>query len=447
MLLAAFVGTATNIAVPVLEKEFPSAGLATISWVVSGYNVAQVTFMLLGGRLADRIGRKKVFLQGLMVFAVGAALSGIAPTVGLVIVARIGQAVGVALMLPASLATVLPEFPQERHGSVISLWSSMGVLGAATAPTVTAGILQVSSWRVVFLAAVPIAMIAFFAGQRILNPGVVVEDPGPLDVVGAAAGTGAIGGLTFVIVQGRVWGWADSRIVVISLITVISAVVFVRSSRTHSEPLLDFDLLRIPSFTWATASSALLSMSTSATWFLYPLFMTDAWGYSILQVGLAMTPGPAILVVLAPFAGRLADMYGFRRLMILGSLLATLGTAWMAWRLDPNETYVRAFLPGTLGIGTGMALMLGPANAAALSNVPSAQLGAANAGYNTARMTTSALGVAITAAIIGDTAIGDRLDAFALSWWSMVAVMATAPLLLFFGYPADQRRPVDRSLV
>jgi MFS family permease len=323
----------------------------------------------------------------------------------------------------------------------------MGVLGAATAPTVTAGILQVSSWRVVFLAAVPIAMIAFFAGQRILNPGVVVEDPGPLDVVGAAAGTGAIGGLTFVIVQGRVWGWTDSRIVVISLITVISAVVFVRSSRTHSEPLLDFDLLRIPSFTWATASSALLSMSTSATWFLYPLFMTDAWGYSILQVGLAMTPGPAILVVLAPFAGRLADMYGFRRLMILGSLLATLGTAWMAWRLDPNETYVRAFLPGTLGIGTGMALMLGPANAAALSNVPSAQLGAANAGYNTARMTTSALGVAITAAIIGDTAIGDRLDAFALSWWSMVAVMATAPLLLFFGYPADQRRPVDRSLV
>lgn len=447
MLLAAFVGTATNIAVPVLESEFPNAGLTTISWVVSSYNVAQVTFMLLGGRLADRLGRKKIFLTGLAVFAIGAALSGVAPSIELVIVARIGQAVGVALMLPASLATVLPEFPQQRHGAVISLWSSMGVLGAATAPTVTAGILEVSNWRVVFLAAVPIALLAIVAGWRILKPGVVAEDPGPLDVVGAAAGTAAIGGLTFVIVQGRVWGWFDLRIVAILVVAIVSGAVFIRSSRTHPEPLLDLDLLRIPTFTWATTSSALLSMSTSATWFLYPLFMTEVWGYSILQVGLAMTPGPAILVVMAPIAGRLADQYGFRRLMILGATLATLGTAWMAWRLDPDETYVRAFLPGTLGIGFGMAFMLGPANAAALSNVPSAQLGAANAGYNTARMTTSALGVAITAAIIGDTEVGQRLNSFAISWWVMVAVMATAPLLLLLRYPSDQKVPDQPNFI
>ncbi|MGB5759919.1 MAG: MFS transporter, partial [Acidimicrobiales bacterium] len=158
MLLAAFVGTATNIAVPVLEQEFPDAGLATISWVVSAFNVAQVTFMLLGGRLADRLGRKKIFLRGLAVFAVGAALSGIAPSIELVIAARIGQAIGVAMMLPSSLAAVLPEFPTERHGSVVSLWSSMGVLGAAAAPTVAAGLLEVSSWRFVFAIVVPIAL-------------------------------------------------------------------------------------------------------------------------------------------------------------------------------------------------------------------------------------------------------------------------------------------------
>ncbi|MEM7321583.1 MAG: MFS transporter [Actinomycetota bacterium] len=442
MLLAAFVGTATNIAVPVLEKEFPNAGLATISWVVSGYNVAQVTFMLLGGRLADRIGRRRIFLSGLGVFAIGAALSGVAPTIGFVIAARIGQAIGVALMLPASLAAVLPEFPQERHGSVISLWSSMGVLGAATAPTVTAGVLQISNWRVVFLAAVPIALAAIVAGRRILAPGVVDENPGPLDLVGAVTGTVAIGGLTFAIVQGRIWGWTDLRIVVITVLMVVSGVVFLRSSRTHPEPLLDLDLLRIPTFTWATVASALVSMSTAATWFLYPLFMTEVWDYSVLQVGLAMTPGPAILVVLAPMAGRLADRHGFRGLMILGAAMATLGTAWMAWRLDPNETYVRAFLPGTLAIGVGMAFLLGPANAAALSRVPRAQIGAANAGYNTARSTTSALGVAITAAIIGDTGPGERLDAFAISWWSMVAAMATAPLILWLAYPSDRRSPV-----
>ncbi len=441
MLLAAFVGTATNIAVPVLEEEFPDAGLATISWVVSAFNVAQVTFMLLGGRLADRLGRKKIFLRGLAVFAVGAALSGIAPSIELVIVARIGQAVGVAMMLPSSLAAVLPEFPSERRGSVVSLWSSMGVLGAAIAPTVAAGILFVSSWRVVFLAAVPVALLAIVAGRRVLQAGLVAEQPPPLDLVGAVTGTAAVGGLTFAIVQGRIWGWTDGRILAIVAATMISGVVFVRSSRRHPEPLLDLDLLTIPTFTVATAASALLATSTSATWFLYPLFVTEVWDYSILQVGLAMTPGPVVLVIFAPWAGRLADRHGYRNLLLFGATLATLGTAWMAWRLQPGETYVRAFLPGTVGIGFGMAFMLGPANAAALRDVPGHQLGAANATYNMARMTCSALGVAITAAIIGDTVVGQRLEAFRLSWWVMVAVMATAPVLLLVKFPAEEPSP------
>ncbi len=445
MLLAAFVGTATNIAVPVLEEEFPNAGLATISWVVSGFNVAQVTFMLLGGRLADRIGRKKIFLQGLTIFAIGAALSGIAPSIGLVIAARIGQAIGVALMLPSSLATVLPQFPQERHGSVVSLWSSMGVFGAAIAPTIAAGILQVSSWRVVFLAAVPVALLAIIAGRRILEPGELPVEPGPLDLVGAATGTLAIGALTFAIVQGRIWGWTDLRIISTVVAALISAVIFVRSSRSHPEPLLDLDLLRIPAFTVTTGASALLAMSTSATWFLYPLFVTEVWGYSILQVGLAMTPGPLVLVVIAPIAGRLADEYGYRKLLIFGATMATLGTAWMAWRLRPDEIYVRAFLPGTISIGLGMAFMLGPANAAALRDVPGAQLGAANATYNMARMAMSALGVAITAAIIGDTEVGQRLDAFKLSWWVMVFVMATSPVLLALRFPTEQDVRADAA--
>lgn len=439
MLLAAFVGTATNIAVPVLEKEFPDTGLATISWVVSGYNVAQVTFMLLGGRLADRIGRKKVFLQGLTIFAIGAALSGIAPSIGLVIVARLGQAIGVALMLPASLAAVLPEFPPERHGSVVSLWSSMGVVGAATAPIVAAGILQVTSWRVVLLLAVPIAAVAIVAGQRVLRPGLVAENPGPLDLLGTATGTAAIGALTFAIVQGRVWGWTDPRILAMFIVAPISAFIFVRSSQRHPEPLMDLALLRIPTFTVTTAAGALLAMSTSATWFIYPLFVTEVWDYSILQVGLAMTPGPAILVLVAPFAGRLADTYGFRPLMLFGATMATLGTAWMAWRLSPDETYVRAFLPGTLSIGLGMGAMLGPANAAALRDVPSAQLGSANATYNMARMAMSTLGIALTAAIIGDTAVGERLDAFKLSWWVMTVTMAISPVLLFAKYRSSHQ--------
>ncbi len=435
MLLAAFVGTASNIAIPILEEEFAGAGLATVSWVISAFNVAQVTFMLLAGRLADRLGRRRVFLAGLLVFALGAALSGVAPTIELVIAARIGQAIGVAAILPSSLACVLPTFPPERHATIVSLWSSMGVLGAAAAPTVAAGLLQVSGWRAVFLAAVPIALVAYVAGRLVLDEGVVVENPPPIDLWGAAAGTAAIGGLTLAMVQGRVWGWLDPRIVATSVVAAVSLVFFVHRSRTHPEPLLDLAILRIRSFSVVTTAGALVSMSTGATWFLYPLFLIEVWGYSVLQVGLAMTPGPVALIVLAPLAGRLADRHGYRELLILGATLATLGTAWMAWRLQPDETYVRAFLPGTLAIGSGMAFMLGPANAAALREVPGEQLASANAAYNTARLSAAALGVALMAAIIGDTPVGDRIDAFQTGWWTMVAVMAIGPILLVLRYP------------
>ncbi len=444
MLLASFVGTASNIAVPVLEDAFPDASLTTISWVVSAFNVTQVTFMLLGGRLADRMGRRTVFLRGLGVFAVGAALSGFAPTILLVIGARVLQAIGVAMMLPSSLAAVLPEFPPERHGTIVSLWSSMGVLGAAVAPTIAAGILEVSSWRGVFLSAIPIALAAIIVGRWALPAGPPLPDPAPLDLVGACSGTLAIAGLTSAIVQGRSWGWTDPRILVIVAVSLVATGVFVRSSRTHPEPLLDFALFDIRTLRVVTGAGGLLSTSTAATWFLYPLFMTEVWDYTIFQVGLAMTPGPVALVLLAPIAGRVADRFGYRELLIFGATMATLGTAWMAWRLQPDETYVRAFLPGTLGIGIGMAAMLGPANAAALRDVPGHQLGAANAAYNMVRMAGGALGVAITAAIIGDDAAGERLDAFRTGWWVMVVIMGVSPLILVFRYPAGRAQSTLR---
>lgn len=434
MLLAAFVGTATNIAIPVLEEEFAANSLTHIAWVISAFAVTQVTFMLLGGRIADRVGRRRIFMVGLGIFAIGAGLSAIAPGINLVIAARVVQAVGVALIIPSSLAAVIPLYPKEQHGSVVSLWSSMGVLGAAAAPTVASGLLEVSNWRVVFAIVVPIALVAMALASRFMADDTVLERPPRLDVLGTVTGTLAIGGATFVIVQGRAWGWTDSRIVVVLLAACFGGAVFVASSRRHDEPLLDFALLKIPSFRVVTIASALLSTSTSATWFLYPLFLSDVWQYSNLEIGMAMTPGPVTLVIFGPIAGKLVDRYGYRELLILGGVLASLGTAWMAWRLRVDEIYVRAFLPGTISIGLGMAFVLGPANAAALREIPQAQLGAANAAYNTARAACAAFGVAITTAIIGDAVVGERIDEFRVGWWSMAAVMSLSPLVLWALY-------------
>lgn len=445
MLLAAFVGTATNIAIPVLEDEFAEVGLTHISWVISAFLVTQVTFMLLGGRLADRIGRRRIFIVGMAVFGVGAALSAVAPNINLVIAARVIQAMGVALMIPSSLAAVLPLYPKEQHGSVVTLWSSMGVLGAAMAPVVAAGLLEVSSWRFVFAIVVPIAVLGMVLAAKVMADDTVVDKPPPLDLLGTVTGTLAIGGATFVIVQGRSWGWLDGRIVGVFLVALVGGVIFISSSRRHDEPLLDFGLLQNKPFRVVTGASALLSTSTSATWFLYPLFLNDVWGYSNIQIGLSMTPGPLALVLFAPMAGRLVDRYGYRELLILGGSMASAGTLWMAWRLRPDEIFVRAFLPGTLAIGTGMAFMLGPANAAALRDISEHQLGAANAAYNTARIACSAFGVAITTAIIGSADVGNRASEFSTGWWAMGLLMSISPLWLWLSYPKAEKRPATRS--
>jgi len=438
MFLASFVTTASNIAVPVLEEAFPGTSLSTLSWVISAFNVTQVTFMLLGGRLADRWGRRTVFLAGMVVFAVGAALSAVAPVIALVIVARVIQAVGVALVLPSSLAAVLPLFPVERHASVVSSWSAMGTFGSAVAPTMAAGILALSGWRMVFAAVVPFALLAWWGGRARLSPP-PQRDPEvpvrPLDVVGAIAGTVAVGGTSLVVVQGRHWGWTSLPILGIAAVAVVAGVLFVRRSMHHPEPLLDLGLLRVRSFRVATLAAAFIATATASTWFMYPLFMTGVWGYSIFHVGLAISPGAIAMIPIALVAGRVADRYGYRQLLLAGSTLATLGVAWLAWQLVPGSIYVVGFLPGTLLIGSGSGLMLGPANSAALRDVAEHKLGAANAAYNTMRFLGMALGVAVAAAVIGDSSGAARVDALHRALWLSVAMMATGPLLIAVAYP------------
>ncbi|MEZ5407084.1 MAG: MFS transporter [Acidimicrobiales bacterium] len=444
MLLISFVTTATNLAVPALEAQFTGRPLATVSWVVSAFNVAQVTLMLVGGRLADRRGRRGVFLTGLVVFAVGALASSLSPTLELLIAARVVQAVGAALVLPTSLVAVLPSYPPERHASVVSLWSSMGTVGATVAPTISAGLLSVGGWRVVFAVAAPLALLAAAVGRSTLpdsRPDVSSggTTPGPLDVTGAVAGTLFVGGLAFALVQGRVWGYTAPPVVGAAVSAALAAAVFLVRSLRHPEPLVDLRLLREPTFAVPAAASAVLAAAGAATWFLYPLFMSQEWGYSILQVGLGMSPGALVMVGVTLLAGRMADRYGYRRQLVLGSWLPVAGVAWMAVFLRPDTTYVTGFLPGTLLIGVGMGLVVGPMNSAALSVIPSASLGAANAAFNTLRFFGTALGVALAAAVLGDTAGADRTAAFRLALRLVTVVIAGAPVVLALAYPRRSR--------
>jgi EmrB/QacA subfamily drug resistance transporter len=440
MVLITFNATATNIALPEIEDHFTGASLTTISWIVSAFNVVQTTLMLVGGRLADRIGRRRVFLAGMLVFAVGSALSGVAPTVGLLIAARVVQAIGAALILPASLTAVLPEFPASRHATVVSLWASMGVLGASAAPTLTAGLLELGGWRIVFLASAPVALLAWLAGRRVMRESLPARAPGPLDVVGAVMGTAALGLAAIAIVQGPRWGWNDPVVIFAWVGALILFPMFVWRSRTHPEPLVHLDLFRVRAFSVSACATSLLAAGAGATWLLYPLFLHEVWGYSILAIGLAITPGPIVVVLCNPLAGQLADRIGYRPVLVLGSWLPVAGTAWMAINLTPEPRYLFAFLPGTTLIGIGMGMVLGVSNSAALRDLPHDDLSAANATFNTMRSLGMAIGVAVAVAIIGDLERVDLVAAFDRAWLVFTLIMAAAPVVLAIWYPRDRRR-------
>ena len=437
MLMISFVATATNIAVPTLERSF-NAPLSSVSWVVTSYNVGQVTLMLLGGRIADRRGRKQIFLLGMIVFAVGSALSAAAPGLWVLVAARVVQAVGAALVLPASLVAVLPSYPPERQASIVSLWSSMGVIGSTIGPTISALALSAAGWRSTFAIAIPLAVAAIVVGYRSLPDTERVAATGPLDITGATSGTLALGGLTIALVQGRVWGWTSGPVVAAAAAAGCASVIFVRSSLRHPEPLIDLRILRLRGFVVPAIASSLLSVGSGATWFLYPLFMRTEWKFSILRTGLAMSPGAFIMVFVTLSAERVARRVGYRLALGAGCTIAVGGLAWLAIFMRPGNPYWSAFVPATLLIGIGMGLTLGPMNARALRAVGPESLGAANGAFSTVRMLGSALGVALVAAVLGATRGTARTNAFSLAFVITAAIVAVAPILIFIGY---QREP------
>jgi EmrB/QacA subfamily drug resistance transporter len=447
MLLISFNATATNIAFPALQDDFATYGLASLSWIISGFNITQTMMMLVGGRLADREGRRKIFLIGIAVLTVGSLLTGVAPTVPLLVAARVLQAVGAALVLPTSLAAVLPDFPVERRASVVSVWAGVGVFGATAAPSLGAVIVELSGWRAIFLSIVPICVLAFMFGRATMTESRPEVRPARLDLVGAVQGTAALGLLALGVVQGPRWGWTSAATLGALIGALILGPAFVHRCRTQSEPLLNLTLFHHRTFTIATLASAFLAVSTTATWFLYPLFMSRVWGYSTWEIGLAITPGPAVMVFVNLWAGRQADRRGYRRLMTVGASLACLGTLWLALFFREGNGYVLGFLPATLTIGIGMGLSMGPMNSAALRDVSEEILGEANAAYNTVRSFGSALGVAFVVAVLGDQGGSGLPDAFVQAFFLSLVLMLVAPLLIGFAYPRDHCGSKDVSAV
>lgn len=411
--LFGFNSTATNLAFGSIADTFSGVSESTVSWVASGYFIASAAFLPLGGRLADRVGRRRIFNVGLAIFALSAVLSATAPTVWVLIGARVAQAVGGALVIPASLSMALPEFPSARRSSAVATWAAAGPLSAAIAPSGAAALLEATSWRWVYLVSAPVALAALGLSYLFVAESSGDDDDGRLDFVGTAVAVAAVALLIVGISQGTSWGWTSPLTSIVIVGALGLGALFLRRSLHHPTPLLNLSLFRIPEVLVANLANFAMSVTSLSIWLIWPLWLGRVWDYSTAQVGLAITIGPVVAGPAALFGGRLADRYGQRWLMIIGTAISTSAVTWSFFRFSSEPNYLVDFMPVVAGFGFGWGLSNPSMNSWALSSVPQAVFGEVNAAFNTIRNFGAAIGTAGAIAIVGSADRPDAIDAYA----------------------------------
>ncbi len=428
------------LALPAIREAFDNPSPAALSWVVSAYSITVAALLLLSGWLADRYGRKRLFLTGLAVFVVGSLGSAAALNLPMLIASRAVQALGGAMQFPAGLALLLTTFPRSRHQFAIGAWGAAGGLAAALGPTLGALLLEGLGWRSVFYINVPIAVAGLVIGTRNL-----VESKGEnvaqrVDVIGVPLASIGVGVLILGIVEGEAWGWSSAPVIGSFALGALLITAFVKWSLYHPATLFDLKLLRIRSYALGNLGSLFFCMGFFAMLFPLPTFIQDVWGWSAIQTGFAIAPGPLVSFVASPIAGRIADRIGNAPILTLGAVSGMAGIGLWLFTMSVSPSFglllVGNLLVG-LAAGTGFAQLTG----AAMRDIPPSEYAMAAAGRTTFFQMSVALAIAVAFAVIGNPAGPEAtLSAYRAAWVLCVCGYACNFVLFAFVYPRAHER-------
>jgi EmrB/QacA subfamily drug resistance transporter len=416
-----------NIAFPDLQRDFAGTSLAGLSWVLSAYAIVFAALLVPAGRIADRVGRRRAFLGGLAAFTLASALCAVAPSVPGLVAARVLQAAGGAFILPTSLGLLLPEFPPERRATAVGLWGAVGGVAAALGPPI-GGLLVEASWRWVFLVNLPVGLAALWWASRTLHEVAEPKDASRPDLAGSVMFAVAIGLLALGIVQGRDWGWGSPEIVGSFVGSALLVLAFGWRSARHPAPVIEPAILRVRSFAVANLATALFFAAFGAMLLTNITFLTEVWGYSTLTAGLALAPGPVMAALFSVPAGRLSDRFGQRAVAVPGGLLCAAGFVWVIWQVGPTPAYAADFLPGWLVGGAGVGLSISTLASAAAASLPPERFATGTGVFGMSRQIGTALGIAVTVAILAGASASNPMDAFD-SAWTFMAVTTFAVAL------------------
>jgi EmrB/QacA subfamily drug resistance transporter len=449
--------TVVNIALPSVQRGLHFSA-ANLQWVVNAYTLIFGGFLLLGGRAADLLGRKRLFVAGVILFSAASLLNGVAQSSGMLIVGRGLQGLGGALVSPAALSIVTTTFSDgEQRTRALGVWSAIAASGAAVGLLMGGILTQIASWRWVFFVNVPVGIATIALAVRYVRESRVDVEHRSYDVAGAFTVTSGLVVLVYAIVKAQAYGWGSGRTLGLGAVAFALLAAFLVIESRSKAPLMRLSIFRIRTLSVADATLLLVASAMFGMFFFASLYVQEILGYSPIQAGLAFLPVSAGIVVGAGIAQQLIKRLGVRRVSIAGISLATAGMLVLT-QLPVHGSYVSNLLVGLLPMSIGMGLTFVPITLLGTSGVTADDSGLASGLFNTAQQVGGSLGLAILASLAasrtssllhasgGAGQLAARVAGYHLAFTAAAIMLATGGVLMTFVLRKSHTREIERDL-
>ena len=418
-----------NVALPSIRRDL-GASIQTLEWTVNAYVLAYAVLLLTGAALGDRLGRKRMFIAGIVLFTVGSAAAALAPTIDLLIAARATQGVAAALVTPLTLTLIAEAFPPHQRGLALGVWSGISGIGVALGPLVGGALTQFASWHWIFWVNVPlgIALVPLAASRLVESRGEVKH----LDLPGLALASSGLFGVVYGLVRSQSLGWSSHEVVIALIAGTALLVAFVIQELRTDEPMLPMEFFANRGFAVTNAVSLAMYFGMFGSIFFLSQFLQTVLHNTPLEAGVKLLVWTGAVMVVSPLSGFLSERYGSRLFMAAGLGLQAIALAMLASLASVNESYTSMLIPFVLA-GSGMAMVFAPSANAVLSSVRTAQTGQASGATNAIRELGGVLGIAVLATVF--TSYGSYASPQAYvaglqpAMWVGAAVLAVGALI------------------
>ena len=410
MCLALFMvmldSTVVNVALPSIQRDLDTS-ISGLEWIVNGYTLSFAVLLVVGGRLGDIFGRRKMFVLGVVIFTLSSVTAGFAADNFSLVASRVAQGAGAALMMPGTLSIITDAFPPSERGKAIGTWAGVSAVALAIGPVLGGFLTEHVDWRAIFFINVPVGALAVLAATLVVRESRDTTVGRKVDVLGVTVLTVGLTAMVLALIEGNTWGWDSAAVISLIAVSIVALVLFIVVEQRVEAPIIEFALFNSRNFIGSVTVAFIISFAMLGVFFFFALYMQNILGYSALEAGVRFLPTTLVIMVLSPLSGRLADRIGPRWPMVAGMTLISV-SLYLLSTIEVGTTFSH-ILPGFMLLGAGIGMTISPMSTAAMNSVATVKAGVASGVLSMFRMVGGTFGIAALGALFQAQA-QSRLD-------------------------------------